>query len=42
VGNFKPPLTDFIAGAIFRKYESGDGRFYDLIKDRIEISEHLL
>ena len=34
--------TDFIAGAIFRKYESGDCRFYDLIKDRIKISEHLL
>ena len=32
--------TDFIAGAIFRKYESGDCRFYDLIKDRIKISEH--
>lgn len=34
--------SDFIAGAIFRKYESCDGRFYDLIKDRIKISEHLL
>ena len=34
--------SDFIVGAIFRKYESGDSRFYDLIKDRIKISEHLL
>lgn len=34
--------TDFIAGAIFRKYESSDSRFYDLIKDRIKIAEHLL
>lgn len=34
--------TDFIAGAIFRKYESNDSRFYDLIKDRIKIAEHLL
>ncbi len=34
--------TDFIAGAIFRKYESNDSRFYNLIKDRIKISEHLL
>lgn len=34
--------TDFIAGAIFRKYESSDSRFYNLIKDRIKIAEHLL
>ena len=34
--------TDFIVGAIFRKYESSDSRFYDLIKDRIKIAEHLL
>ena len=37
-----PQATDFIAGAIFRKYESNDSRFYNLIKDRIKISEHLL
>lgn len=34
--------TDFIAGAIFRKYESGDNRFYNLIEDRITVVEHLL
>jgi hypothetical protein len=34
--------TDFIAGAIYRKYESGDDRFYNLIKDRIAIAEQLL
>ena len=34
--------TDFIAGAIYRKYESGDDRFYNLIEDRITVAEHLL
>ena len=33
--------TDFIAGAIFRKYESGDSRYYDFIKDRIKVSQQL-
>lgn len=33
--------TDFIAGAIFRKYESGDSRYFDLIKDRIKVSQQL-
>ncbi len=33
--------TDFIAGAIFQKYEFADCRFYDLIKDRIKVSKQL-
>lgn len=33
--------TDFIAGAIFRKCESGDSRYFDLIKHRIKVSQHL-
>ncbi len=33
--------TDFIVGAIFRKYESGDSRYFDIIKDRIKISQQL-
>ena len=34
--------VDFIAGAIFRKYESGDSRYYNIIKDRIKVSKPLL
>lgn len=34
--------VDFIAGAIFRKYESSDNRFYDIIKDKIKVAEKLL
>ena len=34
-------VVDFIAWAIFRKYELGDYRFYDLIKDHI-VGEYLL
>lgn len=33
--------VDFISWAIFRKYESGDYRFYEMIKEKI-ISEKLL
>ena len=33
--------TDFIAGAIFQKYEFADNRFYDIIKDRIKVSKQL-
>ena len=33
--------TDFIAGAIFQKYEFGDDKFYDIIKDRIKVSKQL-
>lgn len=33
--------TDFIAGAVFRKYESGDSRYYDLITNRIKVSKQL-
>ncbi|VVB87538.1 Uncharacterised protein [uncultured archaeon] len=33
--------TDFIAGAIFQKYEFADSRFYDIIKDRIKVSKQL-
>jgi patatin-like phospholipase/acyl hydrolase len=33
--------TDFIAGAIFRKYESGDSRYYDLIGNRIKVSQQI-
>jgi len=33
--------TDFIAGAIFQKYEFEDDRFYDIIKDRIKVSKQL-
>ncbi len=33
--------TDFIVGAIFRKYESGDSKYYDIIKNNIKIAEHL-
>jgi len=34
--------TDFIAGAIFRKHESGDDRFYNIIENRITVVKHLL
>jgi hypothetical protein len=34
--------ADFIAGAIYRKYESGDSRFYKLIEEKITVAEHLL
>ena len=33
--------TDFIAGAIFQKYEFANDRFYDIIKDRIKVSKQL-
>ncbi|MDD5473723.1 MAG: DUF3800 domain-containing protein [Candidatus Methanoperedens sp.] len=33
--------TDFVAGAIFQKYEFEDSRFYDIIKDRIKVSKQL-
>lgn len=33
--------TDFIAGAIFQKYEFADSRFYDIIKNQIKISKLL-
>jgi len=33
--------TDFIAGAIFQKYEFADNRYYDIIKDRIKVSKQL-
>lgn len=33
--------TDFIAGAVFQKYEFEDSRFYNIIKDRINISKQL-
>lgn len=33
--------TDFIAGAIFQKYEFSDNRFYDIIKNRIKVSKKL-
>jgi len=33
--------TDFIVGAIFRKYESGDSKYYDIIKNHIKIVKHL-
>lgn len=33
--------TDFIAGAIFRRYESGDSKYYDLITNRIKVSKKL-
>jgi hypothetical protein len=34
--------TDFVAGAIFQKYEFAEDRYYEIIKDRIKVYKQLL